>query len=115
MAAVKISLEQMPDWPGRMTAPIAAAYMGVSHTTFLERFRAVGMKEGGSVFWARVQLDHFIADQFGVDEAPATLRSDYDRWKAEEAKKAEADALLDRVKKRLAEGGASQPKSRERR
>ena len=112
MAAVKISLEQMPDWPGRMTAPIAAAYMGVSHTTFLERFRAVGVKEGGSVLWARVQLDQFIADQFGTDEAPAALLSDYDRWKAEEAKKAETDALLDRAKKRLAEGAHLKPKSR---
>lgn len=61
-----------------------------------------------------MQLDQFIADQFGTEEAPATLLSDYDRWKAEEAKKAEADALLERVKKRLAEGGAS-PKSRKRR
>lgn len=85
---VRISLEQMPDWPGRMTAPIAAAYMGISHTTFLDRFRSVGVKEGGSVFWARAQLDRIIGEQFGIDvlgnpieETPAMA---YDWWKAEQ-------------------------------
>lgn len=85
---MKIPLEKLPDWPGRMTAPIAAAYMGISHTTFLDRFRLVGVKEGGSVFWAHVQLDRIIGEQFGIDvlgspieETPAMA---YNRWKAEQ-------------------------------
>lgn len=82
---MKIPLDKMPDWPGRMTAPVAAAYMGISHTTFLDRFRGTGVKEGGNVFWARVQLDRMIAEQFGLEatlgDVDAGL-SDYDRWKA---------------------------------
>ncbi|NWK95513.1 hypothetical protein DM806_07490 [Sphingobium lactosutens] len=50
-------LKYLPDWPARMTAPVAAAYMGVSPTTFLTRFRHFGIKEGGNLLWARLQLD----------------------------------------------------------
>lgn len=84
----KIPLDKMPDWPGRMTAPVAAAYMGVSHTTFLDRFRGTGVKEGGKVFWARALLDAMIAKQFGLETAvPSRVTpalSDYDLWRAEQ-------------------------------
>lgn len=76
-------LERLPDWPARMTAPIAAAYMGVSQSTFLVRFGAEGVKEGGNTFWARAQLDRIIANQFDLGiMAAAPAESDYDRWKA---------------------------------
>lgn len=80
-------LEKLPDWPARMTAPVAAAYMGVSHTTFLERFGGTGVREGGNVFWAKVQLDRMIEAQFGIEHHIASsgtspVVSDYDLWKA---------------------------------
>jgi hypothetical protein len=61
-------LEQLPDWPARMTAEIAAAYMGVSKGTFLTRFGKTGVKEGGNVLWAKVQLDGMIAKQFAIKQ-----------------------------------------------
>ena len=59
-------LERLPDWPARMTAPIAAAYMGVSQSTFLARFGSTGVKEGANTFWARTQLDRLVEQQFGL-------------------------------------------------
>ena len=81
-------LKDLPDWPARMTAPVAAAYMDVSPNTFTARYRDVGRQEGGKIFWARVQLDRIIAEQFdlGVEirTPPAAPMSAYDRWKAGE-------------------------------
>lgn len=76
-------LAKLPDWPARMSAPVVAAYMGIGHTTFLTRFGSIGVKEGANVFWARIQLDRCIAEQFGLDMpavgAPAV--DEYERWK----------------------------------
>lgn len=59
-------LKRLPDWPARMTAPVAAAYMGISASTFLTRFKAHGVREGANLLWARAQLDQIIAEQFGL-------------------------------------------------
>jgi hypothetical protein len=59
-------LSLMPSWPARMTAPVAALYMGISETTFLNRYGAMGRKEGANTLWARAQLDLHIAKQFGL-------------------------------------------------
>lgn len=59
-------IKHLPDWPARMTAPVAAAYMGVSASTFLTRFKAHGVREGANLLWARAQLDQIVAEQFGL-------------------------------------------------
>lgn len=85
-------IEKLPDWPARMTGPVAAAYMGVSLTTFLARFADTGRKEGGSTLWARVQLDKMIAQQFdlapdsGIEPATPPV-DEYDAWKARKLKR----------------------------
>ena len=82
-------LEKLPDWPARMTAPVAAAYMGVSPNTFTARFGAYGRSEGGNKFWAKAQLDRIVAEQFdlevtnvGAVPVTAPVDSAYDQWKA---------------------------------
>lgn len=73
-------LEQLPDWPARMTADVAASYMGISKSTFLTRFAATGVKEGSNLLWARVQLDRMIAKQFSIAQlVPAAGKVD-DSW-----------------------------------
>ncbi|WP_332802743.1 hypothetical protein [Sphingomonas sp. RT2P30] len=59
-------LANLPNWPARMTAPVAAAYMGVSPTTFRNRFGEFGVREGANLLWAKRQLDHLVAIQFGL-------------------------------------------------
>lgn len=73
-------LEQLPDWPARMTADVAAIYMGVSKTTFLARFGATGVKEGSNLLWARVQLDSMIAKQFSIKQPAAAAGKVDDSW-----------------------------------
>ena len=73
-------LERLPDWPARMTAEIAAAYMGVSKTTFLTRFGAMGVKEGTNVLWAKVQLDSMIAKQFSIKQPRAGAQDRDTSW-----------------------------------
>ena len=76
-------LDLLPDWPARMTADVAALYMGVSRTTFLTRFGARGVKEGANVFWAKAQLDRIVADQFGLAQrssAPAPQPAGDSSW-----------------------------------
>lgn len=71
-------LQTCPDWPARMTADVAASYMGVSKTTFLSRFGTTGIKEGSNTLWARAQLDRMIALQFGLS-LPGSQPKD-DSW-----------------------------------
>lgn len=82
-------LEKLPDWPARMTAPVAAAYMGVSPNTFLARFGAYGRSEGGNKLWAKAQLDRLVAEQFDLEASaagPAPIDDPYERWKAGRSK-----------------------------
>lgn len=72
-------LEKLPDWPARMTAPVAAAYMGVSEGTFLARFGTYGVKEGANKLWAKSQLDRLIAKQFGLTQRASPAARD-DSW-----------------------------------
>jgi hypothetical protein len=62
-------LEKLPDWPARMTADVAAIYMGIAKTTFLSRFGTTGVKEGSNTLWARMQLDRIIAKQFAIAQS----------------------------------------------
>ena len=73
-------LEKMPAWPARMTADVAASYMGVSKSTFLNRFAAIGVKEGTNTLWAKAQLDAFIAKQFSLAHSPGIPADEIDTW-----------------------------------
>lgn len=73
-------LADLPDWPARMGADVAALYMGVSKTTFLTRFGKTGIKEGGNLLWAKAQLDAFIARQFGIAQSPPLAEEVDDSW-----------------------------------
>ncbi len=80
-------LDKLPDWPARMTAPVAAAYMGVSPNTFTARYGTYSRKEGANVFWSRAQLDRLIAEQFEIEMRPqlgasGPMDTGYDEWKA---------------------------------
>lgn len=75
-------LEKLPDWPARMTAPVAAAYMDCSLATFLKRHGALGVKEGGNTYWSRAQLDQLILRQFDLQQVAPAASSPYDSWKA---------------------------------
>jgi hypothetical protein len=69
-----------------MTAPVAAAYMGVGYATFLARYKSTGYREGANVLWARVQLDRIIAEQFGLPMPGVPVAQSVDHqylaWKA---------------------------------
>lgn len=71
---------QLPGWPARMTAPVAAAYMGISHSTFLTRFGDTGIKEGANTLWAKAQLDRLIAKQFALRQPTALSGAEDDSW-----------------------------------
>jgi len=73
-------LEKLPDWPARMTAEIAAAYMGISKTTFLARYGASGVKEGTNTLWAKIQLDAMIAKQFSIKQPRAGAQDRDTSW-----------------------------------
>lgn len=73
-------IHQMPDWPARMTADVACAYMCVSKTTFLTRFGRIGVKEGGNVFWSRAQLDRLVAKQFALTQPRSPLGDEDTSW-----------------------------------
>lgn len=59
-------LARMPTWPARMTADVAALYMGMSKGSFLTRYRKHGREEGANVYWSRRQLDGLVDAQFGL-------------------------------------------------
>jgi hypothetical protein len=71
----------MPDWPARMTADVAAMYMGISLATFRARYGTRGVKEGGNVLWARRQLDRIIDAQFSLEQvATSAVDLEPDTW-----------------------------------
>lgn len=62
----------MPDWPARMGVDVAALYLGISETAFAEKVKRreypQPIQEGGRKLWARVQLDRYVAAQFGIND-----------------------------------------------
>ncbi len=67
-----LPISQYPDWPARMTADVAAAYMGVSKTKFLlgagNGSYPAALHDGGNAHWHRVTLDRWLAIQRGESE-----------------------------------------------
>lgn len=64
----------LPDWPARMSEKLAAAYLDISPSAFRDRVRSHNYpqprRDGGRVYWARMQLDQFVASQFGLAQHP---------------------------------------------
>lgn len=64
----------LPHWPARMCEKLAAAYLDISPSAFRDRVRSRAypqpVRDGGKVYWARLQLDHFVASQFGLAQHP---------------------------------------------
>jgi hypothetical protein len=59
-------LTKMPFWPGRMTEPVAAMFMGISQTKFRAKYREIAQEEDGNVFWSYRQLQAIIDEQFAL-------------------------------------------------
>jgi hypothetical protein len=63
----------LPDWPARLSEDLASSYLGVSKTTFRERWKAhrypQPVRDGTRLLWSRVQLDRFVQPQFGLRSA----------------------------------------------
>lgn len=61
----------LPNWPARLGEDMAAAYLGVSKTTFRDRWQRrtypQPIREGKRLLWSRTQLDRFVEQQFGID------------------------------------------------
>lgn len=78
---------QLPAWPARMTAPLAAAYLGISETT-LHRLAGThypaGRKDGGKRLWHKVELDRWLAHERG-EVLDATADWPKDEFKIERA------------------------------
>jgi predicted DNA-binding transcriptional regulator AlpA len=60
-------------WPARLSEELAAAYLSVGRSTFRLRVSAgtypQPVREGGRVYWSKVQLDRFISGQFGYNQS----------------------------------------------
>lgn len=63
-------MKQIPNWPARLGEDLAASYLGVSKTTFRQRWQGrvypQPIREGRRLLWSRQQLDSFVCAQFGT-------------------------------------------------
>lgn len=69
----------LPHWPARLSEDLACAYLGVSKTTFRDRWHArkypQPVRDGKRLLWSRVQLDRFVEAQFGL-QVPKEMTDD---------------------------------------
>jgi hypothetical protein len=60
----RLKPSELPGWPRRMKAPMAAAYVGESESKFLTGVKAgkwpKGTADGGNVYWYREDLDAIL-------------------------------------------------------
>ena len=79
----KLPLSEMPDWPKVMTRPIAAAYMGVSESTFRQRYENKKIKpidyENPRRF-DRKAIDKLYAEKDQLSEEEKAIRLFEDRY-----------------------------------
>lgn len=59
-------LMKCPAWPYRMTAEVAAMFMGMSAGSFRKRYGHLGVPEEGNVYWSTRQLQELVDEQFGL-------------------------------------------------
>lgn len=77
-------LAAMPDWPFRLSEDQAALALGVSKSTFRDRWAKKKtypqpVKEDGRLFWHREQLRRFVDAQFGITQSSGRAGGD-DTW-----------------------------------
>jgi predicted DNA-binding transcriptional regulator AlpA len=64
----------LPNWPRLMSAELAASYVGLPKTTFLERVNArrfpSPLREGNRKLWDRRMIDQAIDLYSGLTSAP---------------------------------------------
>lgn len=69
----------LPDWPRRMSAPLAAQYLGVSVSSFRSRVASgmypKGKRDGGNVLWDRAALDLWVDKWSGLATANPKLKA----------------------------------------
>ena len=74
-------LAVMPDWPVRMTSDVAALFMCLSETAFLDRYKVRGsFTEGANRFWSRAWLEREVARQAGLPHAHANGAGGDESW-----------------------------------
>ena len=77
-------LARLPNWPIRLSEDLAAAYLGISKTTFRTRWQANAypqpIREGRRLLWNRRMLDRFVDNQAGLTKAPAPDLGGDDSW-----------------------------------
>jgi hypothetical protein len=74
LAGLMGAASRIPDaWPRRMSAAVAAAYMGVSESLFTTRVASkrypAPINDGGRVLWDKRALDLLVDAQSGFDDA----------------------------------------------
>ena len=73
----------LPYWPVRMSEKLAAAYLDISPSAFRDRVKSrvypQPVRDGGRVYWARLQLDQYVASQFGLAQNPENCTG-VDTW-----------------------------------
>jgi hypothetical protein len=66
-----VSAAPLPNRPARLGEDDAAAFLSISKTTFRCRWQTGEyprpIREGGRLFWSRLQLERFVAAQFGIN------------------------------------------------
>lgn len=69
-------------WPRRLGEDLAAFYLGISKTSFRDRWKKglypPPIEEGGRILWDRVRLDRLVDAQSGL--AASCVAEDIDTW-----------------------------------
>lgn len=65
----------LPFWPRRLSADLAAAYLGISRSTFLlgvdDGTWPEPIRDGRRTLWDRLALDRIVDGQSGITDLPA--------------------------------------------
>lgn len=74
----------LPNWPIRLSEDFAAQFVGVSKTTFRQKWQNGSyprpLREGKRLFWHRTQLERFVDGQFGLGQPSASAAEGDDTW-----------------------------------
>ncbi len=77
------ALTRLPNWPRRLSAEQAAAYLGVSVTRFLDDVdRGVwppAQRDGARRLWDRRLIDAKVDERSGLSQPPADIEEYLDR------------------------------------
>lgn len=79
-----VELRDLPYWPARLGEDDAARYLGISKTTFRDRWQRQKtypqpINEGRRLLWGRRQLERFVDAQYGLQQ-PAIAAVEDNSW-----------------------------------